>query len=163
MVIKREDPGRFTKDNSTKSYQFSSPENQSTSLFISTFKLQIRNFLDTTKLFLKFKCSLLLIDHYQYCKYHIGNQFGTRFPKNVGIKKIGIFFEINHKFGSKRLSYNQCIMNFLGSFYSKIPKLVQTIVKIRFFANFHNLVFTNAKTWHFLGCQISLFNSRFMV
>ena len=39
MVIKREDPGRFTKDNSTKSYQFSSPENQSTSLFIITFKL----------------------------------------------------------------------------------------------------------------------------
>lgn len=43
MVIKREDPGRFTKDNSTKSYQFSSPENQSTSLFISTYKFMAKS------------------------------------------------------------------------------------------------------------------------
>ena len=33
-------------------------------------------------------------------------------------------FAVNHKFGSKRFSYNACITNFMGSFQSKIPKVV---------------------------------------
>ena len=48
-------------------------------------------------------------------------------------------------------------------FSVKSLKQSKKILKSLFFANFHNLLLTNAKFWHFLGCQSSLFNSRCMV
>ena len=44
-------------------------------------------------------------------------------PEMWESRKNGMFFAINHKFGSQRFSYNVQFTNFMSSFDCKIPKL----------------------------------------